>query len=954
MTEREGRWQSDLEEALTEAENRLLKLDVPRPLSKAAGATLSRARRGERDLALELVAKMRSELAALDELMKDLYEKCIAAERAEAADHPFGEAWLSRLRRTLSKIDPAEDWTARWMDAWSSAVAARKWHTADTVAAMAKKRSGVLVPVKTLIAVDSELAEERWENGIRLIDKLLENGPVPAVAAVRLLVGKARLCLYRLGNPDAAIVATEAAAEWAATGPQWSRDLVRAVRAETLVELGNLGEASHLVAGVLDESVGVPDLLVVAGDLCEREGDLPGAQDLYDAAVLRFGDRATAGLLYAPQSTRLLWRGAVNAWPSDPERVLSLLARGLTLAEASPAEGPERQPWLYRAQILEQLGHRSQAAAAYHTAARRYDHAGLPALDLYERAHALSPEERRYGWSYAEALRIAATADRATPDTGVLEQARAVLDGALEGAVLDPEHAWVLVTSAMIAWQLGEEDALLLAERSLVLDPSYARGYGFVSLLLRLRGFVEPALAAAEGGYRVDRTDPFVTSQLAYARAEAGDIEGALEVLDAYLSYVDGNVHVVVAKASVELWADRAGAALATLELAQDWGSLRGAMLLAQCYAILEMRDRETEIYRELLAPDAARTVGLAGWATYGLGQYDEAIELLTATDPRSETPLVRMDLGQVLLARGRPQDVESGQVLLLDAVADCTNVAQLLQLFHPDLRLLEGRIPHGQESAVANAVSQVREAVVQRIERLRTSRLEPGTIAHTLAQARTDVGADRQGRALKLYLALAGDPDLPEVRIRMQSLGRDLLDQGDVLLQVSGVAAARSPWRAADRLPRHLDELDGLLRQVDARLALADLADPAAEREPGPDSLERLARCRGEDLVHVAPTFARDLTSLRKLLGGLASATRSGRMPWAGQRTDVQRAVYGALLDPGHAQAVNRPGARHIGAVEITLDGGLAREYEDGRLSEHIASLRDSSPPRRASRSRA
>lgn len=944
MTEPDGSWQAGLESALSGAEEQLGKLELSRPLRRTAQATISRARQADRDQALELVFGLRSELAALVQLMTDLHEKGIAAERAEAADKPFGEAWLSRLRRRLMKVDSNADWTASVLDAWSFAVAARRWETADKVAEMSRKRQGRALPVDTLIALDGALAQNRWESGIRLIDQLLLDTSLPAATAVRLLVAKARVCLFRLWNPEAALVATEAAVKRAASGPRWSRDLSRAATVEALIELGDLEEAHRLVEGVLEQAVGVPDLLVIAGTLRERVGDHSSAQDLYDAAVLRFGDRATSGWLYAPLTPSFLWRGAVHAWPGDPDRALSLLDEALELAAMKFAEGPEHQPWLYRATVLEQLGRAPEAAAAYHTAARQYDHAGLPALEHYAKAYSLASNERKYAWSYAEALRVSATAAGGTSDVDALRRAQEVLSRSLENHTLDREHAWVLVTSAMIAWVLDEEDALMLAERSVILDPSYARGYAFLALLLREKGLVGPASEAAEAGYQVDWTDPFVTTQLAYARVEAGDFEQSAEVLDSHLSYLDADLEIVMAKACVELWAGRADAAMTTLELAPDGEAPPVAMLVAQCYAALDERDREQEIYRRLAGSGASQTATWGGWVAYRLGHFDEAIDLLGAASdatghPTGELLVARMDCGQALIARGHDEDVASGLRLLLDGVAACTSVVQLLQLLHPELPLLERRVLRLPGSAADSAVFQVRQAVVKRIESLRSSRLESGTTAHTLAQARVDAGADRQGRALELYLALADQPGLPEIGQRLLSLGQDLLDQGDALLLKRGVSAARSPWQAADRLPRDQKRLQDLLHKIDVRLALADLAVGGS---PESQSLERLPRCRGTDLVEIAPRFAPDLSSLRQLLGGLQLAAQAARMPWGGQLSDVQRAVYTALLDHGHDHAVNVSGARYVGAVEMRLSARYAPAYQKGLLDVAIKSLRD------------
>lgn len=938
MSGPEPRWQADLDAALADAEVQISELTLSRLLRRAAVSTINRSRKATRDRALQLVEDLRTELTALDAVMGTLHAKGVAAEKKEAAEHPYGDAWLSRLRRDLSKTTDTPERTAKVVDAWAAAIGARRWDTADAVIAMEATTLAPGTPVETLSVLGRELRHENWDHSLRLIDKLLATRQLPEQTEVRLLVAKCRVCLYRAWNPDAALAAAEQARDRAMDGPRWAQDLARAAAAEAWVEVGAPIEAHAIVDGVLDQPVGAPDLLVIAGVLREHAGDRQGAEDHYDAAVLRFGERATAGHLYAPQPVLLLWRGARKVRSLDPESALALLDLALELAEQEEPGTPHRQPWIYRARLLEELGRTREAAAAYHTAARRYDDSGQPAVALYQQAHELAPDIAKYRWSYAEALRTEATA---TPpaDMDTLEKARGILDESLADHHLDADHAWVLVTSAMIGWDLGRDDALILAERSVVLDPDYARGYAFIALMQRERGYLTPAVDAARGGYLIDRTDPFVVTQFAFALACTGEGDRAIEVLDHYIAYFDLDPDAITAKSSIELWQDRPQEALATLGALHDSGLRDVLLAFAQTQGVLGNEGEEQRIYRTLADSSDGERTGLPGWAAYRLGRYDDALEHMRDDDLRNASPTSPIDRAQVLIARGRGDDVETGRLLMLDGIGACDDALQLLHLSHVELPMLGRGVHVEARQRVQEIVNEATVAVERRIEELQDRSLDSTTVEGKLAQARVAAATGGPAEAVGAYVALSIRDELPEVPHRLRLLGEELLSRGDARLLARDLGDAMAIWKAADTIPPHLDGVGKVLRRIDARLGLAELVTGP---NPTEECQQRLSRSRAKDLLHVVPYLVWDLVHLHAVLAGLRRAAMDSRMPWREHLTDLERSAYQTLLDPRHDDTDHAAGARQHRAIEINLSESLAHLHDEGQLAKELHGFRE------------
>ena len=108
------------------------------------------------------------------------------------------------------------------------------------------------------------------------------------------------------------------------------------------------------------------DLLLAMASLATAERRFGQANELYDAAVLRFGAEVVEPRLLREVPGNLLWRWTRQLAVTDKRQALSVLDQALQRGINGKGEFPAKKATAERAQILEDLGRDDEAAEAYH------------------------------------------------------------------------------------------------------------------------------------------------------------------------------------------------------------------------------------------------------------------------------------------------------------------------------------------------------------------------------------------------------------------------------------------------------------------------------------------------------------------------------------------------------------------------------------------------------------
>ncbi|CRK59244.1 hypothetical protein [Alloactinosynnema sp. L-07] len=921
----------ELEAALADGRARLEKLKLSRLGEHSAKLALKLFEGRDPESALNSIQNLRAELGQIDTVLKEVYERGLAAEHREAELHPFEDAWIAVRRRGLAATADAQAWRYEWLGTWSKALAALRFTAADAIAQTDNPYEDVSPLRACLLSVSRDLEAEDWERAVGSAEVVLRTGNAQPGLDARLRVLKCRLLRRYLDDLDAAEIEATHAMARTDDGDAELRGLAIAAVAEIHLDRANWDQVHKLTDDVLVREVGVADPLIAAGRLAEAEGRFSEARDCYDAVALRFGATASVGALFVETPGTLLWRIARQVRWSDGHAALELIDRALTEGVTGKGVDPERRVLLERARILDELGHRAEAASAYNEAGERYAWSGSDrALELFQRAVELDGDNPLFQWSYGESLRQKANAKEWAVDYDMLRRAKALLD-TVEQHPPAPDDAWALTSLALVNDKLDiDGDQALLFERAFLRNPDYARGHALLAVLLRGHGYYAEALTIVTAGSELSTADAYLASVHVYSLLDMGKPEYAQQVAEQYVRDNGPSLEMCTAQAVVQMRQGNPGAALAILAEAEDEQDIQ--FKRAICHAAVRQYAEEQALYAEILAKkDETTDPLLVGWAAYRTGNLDLAGQTFRSVLPLDSSGL---DLAQVLLRRGSV-DADAGTELLLSSIETSSSIGNLIHLVSYELPLLidavEGK-PH--EAAVRDACQAAASASERRVNELRSLRRPEDQPSVLLASARTAFSQDDLYRAAELYLpfACAGGP--PEVADRLTEVSDRLLCHGDALLASGDLPAARRTWKwLRGTIADLLD--DRIADSVQSRLALSDIDEGKPLAETAADHLRQTDK---DALLDVVGTFARDVPSLWAQIDGL-SEVFAAESPLAEMTT--RRQLYASVYALDRDAVPDFTMSPFVSAVEIALGGGLARLRDSSQVELLIIGLR-------------
>ena len=373
------------------------------------------------------------------------------------------------------------------------------------------------------------------------------------------------------------------------------------------------------------------------------------------SSLVCWNSSGATGTRWTTTTTRL-----PAASSSAERRWASCVPRRRTCNGAWPGICPLRTPSAPSSTSSRQFGQASWARASFPNVRRwptrpgsrsgsdcgqpRHGHMGLQPTVTPGRTRrpALSTSTRRLGswhaedvelaWAYAKALRGQVEDEDLVVDRGIAQAARDVLRDASARRQPEPPHAWVLATDALLGVSLGDptDEMTMLVERALMLDASRAVLFALLITMLRMGGYTREAVEAGESASFL-RRDPQVVEAAAAARADAGDLSGALQLLD---DQPEPDASVAVRAANLLLHLDHPQVAVDRLDAAppSDPARLvRGLALEAQ--GNLDRAGAEFElIWANVSRADAVAQSGArrtAAMAAYHTGRYDAAVDIL-------------------------------------------------------------------------------------------------------------------------------------------------------------------------------------------------------------------------------------------------------------------------------------------------------------------------------------
>jgi tetratricopeptide (TPR) repeat protein len=946
MTGRVGGTQvTDIQQALADGEARLRELKVGLSTRTLATLALRAFRKREAREVLDALQALQAELDQVSLVLREVYEQGRAAERAEAAAAPFGDAWLSDLRRSLTSEETAA-FTGQRVDAWMQALAAGEWERCAEVVGLrhpGRDESELRRHLKLVLDEVRRNPGSRTASGLAPALEAIARADMSRTTRIQLLVLRARV-LRRQGHDDLAVEAAQQATELAAQAEPIDRSLARAALAEALTAADRLDEAGRLLADELERSDPLPDTLIAAGQLAIEEGFYGRCNDCFEAAALRFGAEAGRPRLLRDVPGNLLTAIARGLGPFD-NAALALYDAALEAGMAGRSAHPERKVYLEKAHLLENLGRYREAAQAYLAAAERYAALGLNRAErLFAKACELNPSDPRAYWGLGEHLRSRAVDADGIIDRVIATRAAAALrDGIVRAGEEVP--AWPLVSSALAEDVLAPGgDHAAAIERAMLIDPTYTAAFGYEAGVLRGQGFPLEALELAEQGQeRTDGDVALLGEQLA-ALTELGQAEQALAALGRYQARFELDVEFALWSPWLHLKVGRTGQAAAEIRAATVGDEIDRDLLLGVILAAANDADGERECFERVWASRASyRSRAGIGWAAFRLGRLDDAVEIFTGLAERAPASFGRQsDLAQAQLVRGAAGSAEQLAAAgdrLYQAIAVATMADDLEHAVMLEFPLAQHTVRDAEFAAEATAIlDEAIRAGHERLAELRTRRRGADLLSVRLANARLLARTDPLA-AVGAYREL--ESEVPDGSARaVAAIMATVIDRGGHDLAANDVAAARHAW----------DELDAVVgdRTTDAALrnrlnALRGLA--ALELDGPTDDAAKLLSRADEIAIPAGLTwFARDVATAWAHHDGLKKiAERQGleddarrRIVAAVGRIPLDR-VYALHRDDVPTESVS-PLAR---ATEIALSPAHAELAHSDYFGPMLAALR-------------
>jgi tetratricopeptide (TPR) repeat protein len=939
-----------MQQALDEGAEQLRQLKLSRSARSLTTLALKVLKQREPTDTLNSIEGLRRDMAEIDKVLQEIYQRGVQAEQAEATAEPFGDAWMSNLKRRLDRSasqNKPDAWFMEWLDSWSDALAASQWACCIAIAALTEVGVDRQVTQAQLAGIATHLQLGQPTRALPALAEILAGQELPAKAATRLGVLRSRILRRVLDDVAGAVKCAAEAVRLSVAGDPRTRVLAQVAQAEAYQDDKRFADARELLDESFASEAVIPDLFVAAGRLANAEGSFGRANEFYDAAAVRFGAEMAEPHLLREVPANLLWRTGRQVAKTDKEAALQLISMAIDAGIQGDSAYPDRRALQEKAQLLEDLGRDTEAAAIYREAAERYSSASDRALRLYEKAHTLAPQDARYHWTYGEALRSRTVDPDEVVDINALREAKALLDKGFALAAPGPEDAWALVSTALAADTLGDDpDPTILIERAILLNPRYERGYAFLAALLRKRGFATEAAAAARQGYAVASGDSLTTEQHALTLADLGRYREALKILDRYLALHPVVPELVLAKTSMHLRLQEYNAALGALDRV-DLDEVTTHFIRGVCYSAAGREDDERRCFEAVWeGHERSKRNSYVGWSAYRIGLLDEAVRVLSELIEHGSTTLSnRFALGQVRLVRGNQaeDDLGLGAELLLAAIDRATLTNDLVHMATIELPLARKAVrgqPH--EQRVQAILDEARRHADERCAYLRAVVRPADQLAARLARGRMAVADGRFDEALPIYLELARAAHPPEARSGLRAAANGLLHEGDLRLAHGDLAAARTFWDKLTPAASVLSPGDVFTRMLQARFGLSRLEfNGPADNE----AVRLLQNCDEPSLSEALQHFARDVPTLWLHRDGLrAVAAHPGlRAPRQAALTASNENVpFEAVYSLGRNAVSDQAVFPFVGAVELVLGRNHVNLIDSADLRVGIPALRE------------
>jgi len=939
-----------LRQTLDAGANRLRGLNLSRPTGSFNRAVLRLFRERDPALTLDAIEKVTFELGQIADILRETYQNSREAEQAEGAADPFGTAWMNALRRRLETSRHAGDnaWFELGVSAWAEALSALRWGRCDEIAALVDLASPGAGLGSDLRTVSARLAEDQPLAALPAIENLLARKTVPADAATRLRILRTRI-LRRFAKD--LVGAVEAAAEAVAGAAGTDHPLgalALIVQAEVQQDRGQLDDARRTLDTAMGAEDATLDLLLATASLALVEQRFGQANDLYDAAVLRFGAEVIEPRLLREVPGNLLWRWARQLVVTDKAAALSALDQALQRGINGKGEFPAKKAMAERAQILEDLGRDDEAADTYHSAGDEYAKSASPkAAGLFQKACELDPTVAKYHWSYGDALRLQAISPAGRVDRDAMNQARRALEAGFAVTTPGKKHAWALASYALVLDSLGGPgDPALQIERALLLDPGYMIGFWLLSMLLRNEGYVDEALAAAREAHKRDNADFRAVGQLDMALRDHSELTSALQVIDDYLRSGGPDPEAAVHKSGLLLRMNKPAAALEFLrETSVESANI--SYRRGTAYDFLGQETEARQYYEDLWnRREDLDNKAIAAWSGYRLGCLDEAIEIfadLAGQVTPAPPPLLDFYIAQVRLVRGDPgrDDVATGEQILMAAI-DRSNIVDDLQWLTLELPLVRRGVagqPH--EASVLEILAAAESRAEDRRVFLRSRHRDAERPAARLARARTALASKQHDVAFGLYLNFVRQGDPPEARLGLVSAMQGLLDEGDGLLSSKGLPAARAQWDWLESARGLLSHEEPAYQALQARLGLAALEQEGPQDEAA-NAL--LGACTEQAIVDALQKFARNVPTLWAHHEGLAEMAKADTRPAAEQakfRSAAAALPFGSVYALDQALMTGSASLPTVSPIEIAVGAAHTGLVDSDEMTRGIGEVR-------------
>ncbi len=928
---------------------RLRLLHLSRPTDSFNKAVLRLFRERDPSQTLDAIEKVTLELGQIADILQETYQNSRQAEQAQAAAEPFGTAWMNALRRRLETARNAGDkaWFELGVSAWADALSAQRWRRCDEIVALIDLASpaGLGSDLRTVAA---RLAEDQPLAALPAIENLLARETARADAATKLRILRTRILRRSAKDLAGAVEAAAEAVAGAAGTDHPLRTLALIVQAEVQQDRGQLDDARRILDTAMGAEDATLDLLLAMASLALAEQRFGQANELYDAAVLRFGAEVIEPRLLREVPGNLLWRWARQLAVTDKAGALNVLEQALQRGIRGKGEFPAKKAMAERAEILEALGRDAEAADAYHSAGDEYARSASPkAAGLFRKAVELDPTVAKYQWSYGDALRLQAISPAGRVDRDTMNHARQALETGFAVTTPGKKHAWALVSYALVLESLGDPaDPALPVERALLLDPDYMIGFWLLSMLLRDEGFVDEALAAAREAHERDDADFRAVGQLDMALRDHGDLAMALDVIDGYLRDGGTDPEAPVHKSGLLL---RMGEPAAALEFLRE-ASVDSANISYRrgtAYDFLGQEIEAKQCYEDLWnRRKDLDNKAIAAWSGYRLGHLDEAVEIfadLAGQVTPAPSAVLDFYIAQVRLVRGDPgrDDVAAGRQLMLAAI-DRSNIVDDLQWLVLELPLVRrGVVGQPHEASVLQILAAAENRIRDRRALLRGRHRDAELPAARLAGARAALASKRYDVAFALYLDFVRQDDPPEARLGMISAMQGLLDEGDGLLRADGLSAARARWDSLKPALGLLSPEEPAYQALQARLGLAALEQDGPLDEAA-NTL--LSACTEQAIVGALQKFARDVPTLWAHRNGLAAMAVADTRP-AEERVKFRSAAAAAPLGSVYAldQKLMTGSATlpTVSPIEIAVGAAHRRLVDSDEITRGIREVR-------------